>query len=75
MLEPGRIAVCVSPSVAIAAFSACALGLEQTMSHADCPTFLQRAILIHGFQRPGVRDAWAAHRVLPPVAERAVALV
>lgn len=45
MLEPDRVAICVSPSTAIAAFVACALGLEGSISHRDCPGFLEGALL------------------------------
>ena len=45
VLEPDRVAICISPSTSIAAFVACALGLERSISHRDCPDFLEGALL------------------------------
>jgi hypothetical protein len=48
MMQPGKISVCVSPSVAIALYAACALGLEENIAHADCPGFLEGAVVWRG---------------------------
>lgn len=48
MMQPGKIGVCVSPSVAIALYVACALGLEKSISHKDCPGPLEGAVVWRG---------------------------
>ncbi len=43
-IQPGKIAVFVAPSTAIAATVGIALGLEESIGYADCPIFLEGAV-------------------------------
>lgn len=46
-IRPGKVALFVAPSVAIAATVGFALGLEASFGHADCPTTLEGAVIFH----------------------------